>query len=304
MQGVEMESAPKYEDVLRFFDDQLRRDSPCRLDAEYPLVFDENKMDQLLLSQESDEIRAGLGTLKRKVEIRQGEFAEMLFIGSVVTSPKFRKQGLQRKLFYSIEERAEAAGIDFIVLWSNQMEFYKKLGFVLGGLQATWIPNTKKDIVGDQKKVHVLDSKDASLTSRHYEAFSKKILRVERSYEEIQKLWKIPHMRVAYTDSAYALLGKGEDFREVCHEWAGPAKDVLACIDALRKEASAFRVLSPGVVHTDDERDVVHALERSNFDNRLEFLGLFKAISHRYPEAGLEPHHLKYPFFIWGLDSI
>jgi thiosulfate reductase cytochrome b subunit len=51
-----------------------------------------------------------------------------MFVGSVVTDPEFRNRGFQRTLFNSAEEVAERLGIDVIVLWSNQLEFYQKLG--------------------------------------------------------------------------------------------------------------------------------------------------------------------------------
>jgi hypothetical protein len=120
----------------------------------------------------------------------------------------------------------------------------------------------------------------------------------------MERLWKIPKTLVARTENAYALVGKGEDFAGACHEWAGPAQEVFACFDRLRTEVPGLKILTPGYVEDPDELSVIRKLESTGFDNRLEYLGLFKSTGTRYVIEDLKPESLKLPFFIWGLDSI
>jgi hypothetical protein len=145
---------------------------------------------------------------------------------------------------------------------------------------------------------------EVEFTEKLFKAFDLKRFRVRRSFEEMRLLWNIPQMRVATTENAYALYGKGEDFQNVIHEWAGPGDEVLACFEAIRRMNPQVKILSPGVLHTQEEREVIHGLELASFESRLEYLGLFKVISNRLDAAGLSPEDLRYPFFIWGLDSI
>lgn len=294
----------EYARTLEFFDHLLRDGSPCRLEDEYPLVFDASKRDQLFVLRQDGKIQAGLGTLVREIEVERNTWIKVLFIGSVVTDPDFRNRGLQRGLFHGVEEAAERHGIDALVLWSNQLEFYQKLGFNLGGLQASWKPQFRIPIGVAGHDVEVRETCEVPLTQVWFNAFDQKSFRVRRTFEEMKLLWEIPQMKVAYTKNAYALYGKGEDFQQVCHEWAGPGEEVLACLEALRRLNPELKILSPGVVHTNDESEVVNGLELASFESRLEYLGLFKVISDRIDKAGLSPEDLRYPFFIWGLDSI
>ncbi len=292
-----------YDQVLQFFERLLRDDSPCRLDAEYPLAFNLANRDHIFVSRTKDPL-AGLASLERKIEIEPGRTMNALFVGSVVTDPKARNQGLQRQLFMALEEKAETWGIDLIVLWSNQMEFYQKLGFSLAGLQASWLGGMKGALSTIPSKVKLGSTQDVPFRREYFEAFDQKRMRVHRTQEEMKKLWNIPKMFVACTDRAYALVGKGEDFEGICHEWAGPAEEVLACFDKLREKFHQLRILSPGIIHDPEESKVISRLEENQFECRLEYLGLIKILSDQLKMEDLLPETMKCPFFIWGLDSI
>lgn len=294
----------EYGRTLDFFEQLLRKGSVCRLEDEYPLVFSSDRREQLLVLRNQDRIQAGLGSLIRDIEIEKNTYMRALFIGSVVTDPEFRNRGLQRALFHAVEEYAERAGVDALVLWSNQLDFYQKLGFSLAGLQASWTTSVNAPIGIAKQVVNVRPSSEVEFSEKWFKAFDQKRFRVSRTYDEMKVLWQIPEMKIASTENAYALYGKGEDFHHVIHEWAGPSEDVLACFEAIRRIDPQVKILSPGVVHTESEREVVHGLEQASFEARLEYLGLFKIISNRIDPAGLSPEDLRYPFFIWGLDSI
>ncbi len=294
----------EFDRALVFFQGLLRPEQQWNLADEYPLAFDRSKPEQMFLKDINSELQAGLVTLERRIEIAQGQKAKALFVGSVVTHPNARLKGYQRELFHAVEEYAEKSEFDFLVLWSSQIQFYEKLGFRLGGLQATWGSANSQQLAHSQMKVQVGSTKTIPFTPSFFTSFEKRSFRVDRSFDEMKRLWEIPQMTVACTENAYALVGKGEDFHNICHEWAGPAEEVLNCFDALRKNDPTLRILSPGVVHTDDEATVIRSLEQSNFEPRLEYLGLFYAINPAFKLSGLDPQKLDYPFFIWGLDSI
>lgn len=293
-----------FQTSLRFFQNLLRSESPCQLSDEYPLVFRPETMSRIYIKKAGDQIVAGLATLDRSIEVEPGKNLRALFVGSVVTDPTMRLHGFQKELFHALEEDAEKEGIDFILLWSSQIQFYEKMGFFLGGLQATWAVTNQSPLAAIPQGVRIEDTSAIELSKEHYEAFCSKSHIVQRSFEDMQLLWKIPQMKVAFTPKAYALLGKGEDFQGVCHEWAGPADEVLSCIEALRTLHPQLKILTPGVLHTEQERVVVQRLEESSYDCRLEYLGLIKIMNDRLRQKDFDPVSLRYPFFIWGLDSI
>lgn len=301
-----LQSQSEYPKALNFFEGLLRDQGQCRLEEEYPLVFNSNLFSSLYIVEDGEDLLAGLGTLERQVEIDKDQYARALFIGSVVTHPKSRRQGHQRLLFNLIEETAEQKEIDFLVLWSNQVEFYEKLGFQLGGLQASWFIDHKSAFGSDPAKAKVDSTRNIPWRSDFFRSFAMKHMVVSRSEEEMKKLWMIPKMTAAYTQNAYALIGKGEDFQGVCHEWAGPGDEVIECLKAFAQHSSigSYRVLSPGIVHNPDEMKVIAALDEASSEQRLEYLGLIKTLSSRLNQEGFNPESMKYPFFIWGLDSI
>jgi len=319
-----------FDRIIHFFDESLRENSPCRMQEEYPLVFDseqssvvlidpkdENslsgkfiteldpqKKSHIFMIEENSELKAGLATLIREIQVDSGKKMRFLFIGSVVTKPQYRQQGLQRELFLALEKSCSQLKIDVLALWSNQILFYQKLGFFFGGLQATWIPRFPFRQTKPSFDVAYGMSYERPFSEKHFKAFNQKKFRVERTCEEMERLWKSPQMFVASTEQAYALMGRGEDFQGICHEWAGPPDEVLCCIHRLRQEARDLKVLSPGVLHDEEEQDVVQKLENEGFEPRFEYLGLFKLMNAGIKASDFDPESLKYSFFIWGLDSI
>lgn len=266
--------------------------------------FDADARSHILVFEEREAIKAGLTCLMRKIEVEPGVLADFCFVGSVVTAPEFRQQGLQKELFHVLMNACFDAKVDFVVLWSNQLEFYQKLGFSLGGLQASWSSETFVRLSDGSIKVNTSENPSQIYRKEFFDAFRAKRLSVFRSEDEMKILFEIPKMKAYYTERAYILVGKGEDFPLVCHEWAGPSREVLACIEKAWQEAPQLRILSPGVVHSPDEAVVVEALERNGFETRLEYLALFRCLNPHYRIEDLQPEDLKYPFFIWGLDSI
>jgi len=319
--------------IVEFFQSLLREDVSWSIADEYPLVFGDShfgivKIDpqnsgflagqieadfsgdspaQIFLIEERGRLLAGLATLTREVEINLEHKAKVCFVGSVVTRPEHRQQGYQRDLFVALDGACRKASMDLILLWSNQLKFYEKLGFFLGGLQATWSSELKVPLAKDSsnlRSVSLTSSGETHFKSTWFESFNKKIMRVSRNSEEMRRLLKIPQMHIASTQNAYALYGKGEDFKNVCHEWAGPSDEVLLCLEKLRIEFGSLSLLSPGVLHSDEERLVVRQLESASYESRLEYLSLMKILNSEFTQDDFSPERLKYPFFIWGLDSI
>lgn len=322
---VDAEHKNQYDKVLSFFDHLLRKDSPCRLNKEYPLVFDDQGSEIVEVSADHPELygqvdharncylfvlseqgayRAGLAVLIRRIQTVGGRYLSVAFMGSVVTDPQFRQRGFQKILFKKVEEALRPRGIELLILWSNQLEFYQKLGFQLCGLQATWEGMNDVRLGSQNLDVSFADSHATDFNSAWFEAYARKPLVVERTEAEMQKLFQIPQMKIAFTSEAYALMGKGEDFQDICHEWAGPTNQVLACIDRLKEAQPKLRIMSPGFSNLDEELGVLKALEAQNFESRLEYLGMFKALQKDFVMEDIDPEKLKLPFFIWGLDSI
>lgn len=313
-----------FSDGLKFFDSLLRDDYPWSLSDEYPLVFDKTssvchvldsqadqtsypdlgsaKSFQLILTENAEPV-AGLACLLRSVEMSEDLQKKLLFVGSVVTHPEHRNKGLQRKLFHHLVNIGLKESWDALLLWSNQIDFYQKLGFELGGLQASWIPSVSKKGLENSSPPFPLAC-ESEFREVWYKVANERRLVPKRSLKEMRSLFKIPQMFLVEEGDAYALIGKGADFEGVCHEWAGPAEQVLKCFERIKEVWPEARFLSPGVVHSHDEMTVMKKLETAGYEMRLEYLGIFRPLSPQILLSDLQPNQLKYPFFVWGLDSI
>jgi predicted N-acetyltransferase YhbS len=318
-----------FQNGLDFFHRLLRSDYSWSLAEEYPLVFcpattetffvdhldealfpagytlplDPSKSGFQLILTENGELVAGLAVLFRTVEWNPGVSRKMAFIGSVVTDPSHRKKGLQKKLFRILQATAMSSEVDCLMLWSNQIDFYQKIGFELGGLQASWIPTTSSSSTNPSSLPWKLAC-ESDFKEEWFQYSKMRKFVPQRTMNEMKSLFKIPQMFLVEEGSAFALIGKGADFEGVCHEWGGPAEDVVKCFRKIREVDTSIRFLSPGVVHSHDEMSVMRFLETSGYEMRLEYLGLFKVLHPEIKMMDLQPNRLRHPFFVWGLDSI
>ncbi|TVQ78258.1 MAG: GNAT family N-acetyltransferase [Bradymonadales bacterium] len=260
--------------------------------------------NQIFVVQDEGKLVAGLGVLLKEIPARIDRKLLVAFIGNVVTHPDYRNQGLQRKLFDRVDRELEQIGCDLSLLWSNQIDFYQRLGFRLGGLQVTWAPPMIKTESPVQHSEHWELSKELGFRDVWYEAMKARSFVPHRTYEEAKALFQIPEMYLITHGDAYALVGKGADFEGVCHEWGGPAEDLAECFKKIQSVDKSVRILGPGVLHSESEMKAVRSLQTAGFEPRLEYLGLFRAHLDAVNLDDLQPDQLKYPFFVWGLDSI
>lgn len=96
--------------------------------AEYPQVFAASNRQNLRFIGDGENILAHAAIKYLLIKNILGIF-KVAAIGSVVTDPDHRNQGLSNKIIENCLMSAEQEGADFAILWTDLYDFYRKMGF-------------------------------------------------------------------------------------------------------------------------------------------------------------------------------
>ena len=200
----------------------------------YPLAFQEGFPGKVVQLADEQAARCALAVVPR-VFVLPGGAIKLGLIGSVVTDPAYRQQGLASQALAAAEEYARREGCLATLLWADDAGFYLARGYRAVGVEVDIpLPPDVLNRLPVAQGVREYEQRDLRLM--HVLHVSQPV-RVHRSLEETRALLSVPGCRVlvATRDDmpiAYAILGRGEDLAHVIHEWAGEAQAVLGLIRA------------------------------------------------------------------------
>ncbi len=286
----------EWRSVVDWLDDGLRGGTRGRLEAEYPISLRrEHAADQLLV-REGD--RPLAHAMIHRTTARVGGLRLRLgMIGLVYTEEAARGRGLASRCVEACSERLRSEDIPLALLWSDRQDFYRRLGFHPAGrerflfVDETVVRRASARLEG----AALLDvgppvEREWSALEALYDA---KPFRAERSPGELARLAAGPQvdLRVAHHRGrpiAYAALGRGDDFADVVHEWAGQATGVLACLLELLAERRALALMvGPGADLLAKLLDDAGAVGKEGSFALMRLLdpaGLWRAIAADRPE--------------------
>ncbi|MFN0244676.1 MAG: GNAT family N-acetyltransferase [Planctomycetota bacterium] len=237
--------------ALALLERVLRAGAPYA--AECPLVFDARAPGRVIEIKPDGVVRSACTLLERELvmphaRIRAG------FIGSVVTDPDHRGRGLATQVLEAAETELRSRGSLLALLWPNEPSFYERRGWRAIGAERDFVLSpTHREALPEaaQVRLRVSDDDDAI-----HELYALHPERVERTREETRALLGCPDMEVLVCERwgktvAYSCLGRGADFHDVVHEWAGDARAVLALLRGhlerrrVRGEENDLYVIAP-----------------------------------------------------------
>jgi GNAT superfamily N-acetyltransferase len=235
-------------DFVQFLSTHLRPKQGWSIAEEYPLAIHDSNLNNVhVIKSESGFLSAAV--MKPLVIKSPAGLFKAAAIGSVVTSPSHRNQGLSRQILESCLASARAHGCDFAILWTNLFDFYRKLGFELGGVEVSL--SLPENLKVDNIDLRFMDSNkiDAEAVLRLY---SQHTTGSVRTAEEIRKFLQIPNSRVftawdsANRLQAYAVEGKGADLDAYVHEWGGGVSKLLPLLKyAMQVEKRRLTLIAP-----------------------------------------------------------
>ena len=268
--------------------------------SEYPLVLSETAATNSYCIIKNEKIISHSNFLIRNINdsSNQNNF-KIGLIGNVATHPDYRGQGLVRKTFSLLEAIAIESGCAAIILWSDLLQFYQKLGY---------------DALGQEQRLHLGRQKLPTLP--HFDLWipeeselstelCEKLLRlrcdvnltVERSAEDFLSLLTIPETTLIClgpksAPTAFGIVGKGYDMQGVIHEFGW----------SYEFELSAICEAAMAVVDSDEiillaplSAKLPKTVCQMSTETEIHPMALAKRL---LPSQDVED------LFIWGLDSI
>ncbi|MCP3983638.1 MAG: GNAT family N-acetyltransferase [bacterium] len=245
-------TAELWPEVVAWLDRGLRRDIQGRLEAEYPISLrPENASSQILICDDGrplshsmyQHLAARIGDLRLRVGL----------IGLVYTEEDARGRGLAGRCVQACVEELRSEGAALAILWSDRHAFYERLGFHPAGRERFLtldIEVLERASAGGKSAIQVdvgiPEARDWPAIEELYDARS---FRAERRAGDLVRLAAAPDVdfrvaRRAGRPVAYAALGRGDDFAEVVHEWAGEQAGVFECLAALLRGRCAVGLMT------------------------------------------------------------
>lgn len=297
---------------------QTLRDHRSRfpIAAEYPLVLGDqgDEYSYCLQDQECVVAHANLWP-RRLVDLERTREHRIGLVGNVATDLARRGQGLMRGLMDELKAKAKADGLEALVLWSDLLEFYQKLGFQSYGREHRYLFKTETllSLQSHAQTVNAWEEAGPLSTAELGTLLEKRLavrVTLARSAEEFQTLRAIPHTdlfvmqgvpgSVSLTDryAGYAIMGKGMDMVNVVHEWGAPSATAL--LEGLAVAATARRfddvmLLTPDALPA-GWHDVLSQIADSVEAHPMALVWS--------PEGNDAARDALARGFIWGLDSI
>jgi len=278
-------------ECLRDVEDWMAQSgSPIDLRAEYPHAFHVEGNSRVASVAQDGRVRCH-AIVREVTAVTSAGPAAITLVGSVITHPEHRRQGLATRLLEGIVERAKGRGQDAVCLWSSNWSFYERLGFEPAGRQCELVLGPARGSLAPG--IRPAETRDLVAM---WELHAQKPLRVDRTLTDMALLLSIPHMRVLVLErhgraAAYACYGKGTDFPNWWHEQGGSDEDVAILVrgamDVMAAEEATV-LLAP---YRTTLRTMLRSMQRLVRDGICAL---------RYPlsEVG------RAEFFIDGLDSV
>jgi GNAT superfamily N-acetyltransferase len=217
---------------------------------DFPLILGLENREWCLGAYTPDgKLAAGIACLIRELKTSCGIF-QFAGIGSVVTEPAFRGQGLSSALQIEMLSRLRRKNVPLAVLWTDKPEIYAGRGFTSAGYEF------HVDFKGAAISSELPDGFSiGQLQSSHIDGVEQLFL--QHAYHGIRlpgdsrQLYLMPgtqgHVVLNETQKvvAYIFCEKGGDFPSYVHEWGGSPEFILPLLHKVRALGQANQVLVP-----------------------------------------------------------
>lgn len=238
-------------EFLNLVDAEIRPDR-AKTNAwdDFPVILSaSNSPWQLIFKAEDGTIAGCLACLIRNHQTSCGVLS-VAGIGSVVTHPDFRGQGISTALQNELLKRLKGKNIPLGVLWTDQPEIYAGRGFSAAGweIHASVAELAINETMSPAYRIIPYTSEIADDVQRMFDLHP---LRTIRDPGDSSAYYSMPGTRgFVVVDKqnevkAAAFCGKGGDFPDYVSEYSGDASLLPFLFQYLRDEGLANQVLLP-----------------------------------------------------------
>lgn len=248
MQGPRSPEANELQDVVNFLNQNLRENISWNINQEYPTALNPQNLHNMSIIEEDNKI-VSHAVIKPIITKTPYAIFRIGAIGSVVTDPNYRNKGLSSQNLQNCLSKATAQNCDLVMLWTDQYDFYRRMGFELAGLEYSYELNQPFPIENKEARFVKGTQIDPNAILKIYNQHT---VNSVRTTEDISKFFKIPNSNIYTLWSnnnqllAYSVEGKGADLTNYIHEWGG---SVQALMDLwsfmIRTENKSYRIITP-----------------------------------------------------------
>ncbi len=267
----------EYKDFVAFLNAGMRPEiTATRAEDDFPVILSPDNLEGLWCMKDDSGWIAGLAVLTRSFTSVLGP-VRVAGIGSVVTRPDKRGQGLSKQLQTRVLGELAGQDVPLAVLWTDQPAIYSGRGFHEAGWEYHVDLSGARlaGLVPPGAEVRPFLPSDVTAVSMIYDAHP---LRTLRHSGDNTKLYTMPGTRglvlaMGHDILAYAFCGKGDDFPDYVAEWGGKAEPALAVMAAAQEQGLASRVLVPA-----GREDLLKVASRRGAGHGLISSGLWSVI--------------------------
>jgi len=267
-------------DLIQFLTTQLRPNVQWTIADEYPSAVALNNFHNIRLIRDGENILSAAVMKPMVIKTLAGLF-RVSAIGSVVTTPPQRGQGLSHQVLTECLKAATATGGDLAILWTSLYDFYRKIGFEVAGREVSVVLNAALPVTAPELRFEKTPLVDPQALLRLY---SQHTCGVVRTLEDFRKFLKIPNTRIFTawgTDNqlkAFLVEGKGVDLQGYIHEWGGDVDSLISLMAFAQKETTgALTLLSPA--HAENLIQKLESFGCRKFDGILGMIRILNPIN-------------------------
>lgn len=275
MEGPRQPLESEWPKLMQFLTSSLRPEHTWSIDTEYPTALTPQNRHNVRVMTHNDQFISH-SVVKPMIIKSPRIIYKAAGIGSVVTHENYRNQGLSQKILQECLTVAEQQKCDFAILWTNLHDFYRKIGFELGGTEIS--SAIQNEFPAPVTGLRYSSEKNVSAEAIN-RLYSHHMVGTVRTPEEVKQYLKIPQTNLFTawkadgTLAAYAVEGKGADLHNYIHEWGGNVPELLSLLSHIRKTKNqTITIITP--LHAHNLNNQLKTIA-TQFDG---FLGMIKLI--------------------------
>ena len=279
----------EYASALKLINAVLRPPAHGTILKEYPLVLGTDNIENMRVIVQGNEVVSHAAIYFSN--LRTGNLVfKVGGIGSVATHPDCRGRGLASAVIRDCIRIMEEAKCHLSVLWTQRRDFYGRLRYETAGSEYLFRAKAS-DFAHISCECKVIPYSPERL-SAIIDIHERETCRTERTRNEYETYFGIPKTKTLLamrgnTVTAYAAMGKGEDFRSCVHEWGGDANDVLCLAHTFARSSSMGEIV---ILTPSQENDFTRLLKQMRLMKIFEYLAMIRVIDAEGPSSILHDH--------------
>jgi predicted N-acetyltransferase YhbS len=290
----------EFNNVVDFLNTHLRENTAWDINTEYPTALTPSNIHNMSIITDDEDEQKIISHALLKPIITKTPLAiyKIGAIGSVVTDPQHRNQGLSTLNMQNCLAKATAQNCDLVVLWTDQHDFYRKFGFELAGFENTYVFDQELPA----QTIHTKFIKGTQVDPLAIlKIYSQHSVGSVRTIDDMYQFMKIPNTQVftAWSNTnqllAYAIEGKGVDLQSFIHEWGGQVSALIDLVSYMVKtENKNYHLMVP-----EHSTNLRNSLDQMNVFCHKGVLGMIRI--HDFDSIAVK---VKKAFRAEGLEQI